>query len=130
MPHAPRPRPGGLCRTLALTRAENRGSVRPLGGPLLGGPRHRGDGLSLHVGIIGGGVAGLVAAWHLARAGRRVTIFERAPRLGGLAGSFVIEPGCAIEKYYHFLCRGDRGYLDQIDRLGLRSQLRWVETDM
>jgi protoporphyrinogen oxidase len=84
----------------------------------------------LHVGIVGGGIAGLVAAWRLAREGRRVTLFERAPRLGGLAGSFEVEPGCAVEKYYHFICRGDRGYLDQIDRLGLAPKLRWVVTDM
>jgi protoporphyrinogen oxidase len=86
--------------------------------------------LAKHVGIIGGGVAGMVAAWHLARAGRRVTLFERAPRLGGLAGSFEVEPGKFIEKYYHFICRGDSGYLGQIDHFGLRSRLHWVETEM
>jgi protoporphyrinogen oxidase len=86
--------------------------------------------LAKHVGIIGGGIAGLVAAWHLARAGRRVTVFERAPRLGGLAGSFEVEPGCSIEKYYHFICRGDTGYTSQIDHFGLRHKLHWVETDM
>lgn len=37
------------------------------------------------VSIIGGGLAGLTAAIFLARAGRRVTVFERAASLGGRA---------------------------------------------
>src|SRR3954451_3732397 len=36
---------------------------------------------------IGGGHNGLVAAAYLARAGRRVLVLERLPRLGGLAVS-------------------------------------------
>ncbi|WP_411282494.1 flavin monoamine oxidase family protein [Gemmatimonas sp.] len=35
------------------------------------------------VAIIGGGVAGLTAAWQLATAGQRVTLFEARSRLGG-----------------------------------------------
>ena len=35
--------------------------------------------------IIGGGIAGLTAAAYLARAGRRVTVFEKAQAIGGRA---------------------------------------------
>ncbi|HTD77050.1 MAG TPA: FAD-dependent oxidoreductase, partial [Chloroflexota bacterium] len=38
-----------------------------------------------HVGILGGGALGLAAALRLAQAGRRVTLIEREPQLGGLA---------------------------------------------
>jgi protoporphyrinogen oxidase len=38
--------------------------------------------------ILGAGPAGLGAAYRLARAGREVTVLEREPRVGGLAGSF------------------------------------------
>src|SRR6202000_3357101 len=38
-----------------------------------------------HVAIIGAGIAGLAAAFHLRRAGWAVTIFERQQRVGGRA---------------------------------------------
>lgn len=41
-----------------------------------------------HVAIIGGGLAGISAAWHLNKAGFRVTLFEARSRLGGRARSF------------------------------------------
>lgn len=37
--------------------------------------------------ILGGGPAGLAAAWYAARAGRHVALVERAPHVGGLAAS-------------------------------------------
>ncbi|MDV3223223.1 protoporphyrinogen oxidase [Intrasporangium sp.] len=41
--------------------------------------------MDVHVGVIGGGIAGLAAAWHLARASRAldVTVLEGSPRVGG-----------------------------------------------
>ncbi len=82
------------------------------------------------VGIIGGGIAGLVAGYELSKAGSHVTLFEREPRMGGLAGSVTIGPGQEIEKYYHFICRPDRSYLAMLRELGLYSRLRWVTTEM
>ena len=35
------------------------------------------------IAVIGGGVAGLTAAWQLIRKGHEVTVFEEAPRMGG-----------------------------------------------
>jgi zeta-carotene desaturase len=45
-----------------------------------------------HVVVVGGGFAGLTAALELARAGRRVTLLERRPFLGGRAYSFTHAP--------------------------------------
>jgi protoporphyrinogen oxidase len=38
--------------------------------------------------VLGAGPAGLAAAWRAARRGIKVTVFERADHVGGLAGSF------------------------------------------
>jgi phytoene dehydrogenase-like protein len=46
--------------------------------------------------IVGGGHNGLVCAAYLARAGRRVTLFERRPRLGGAAVTEEVFPGFRI----------------------------------
>lgn len=40
--------------------------------------------------VLGGGAAGLTAAWRAAVAGRSVRLFERSPTLGGLAASFEV----------------------------------------
>jgi protoporphyrinogen oxidase len=84
----------------------------------------------MHIVIIGGGIAGLVAAYTLAKAGARITLLEAANRLGGLAGAFTIEPGVEIERYYHFICKPDKHYLAMLTELGIGDRLRWVTTDM
>lgn len=84
----------------------------------------------MHVVVIGGGVAGLTAAYELLKAGTRVTLFEGAGWLGGLASSFGVEDGVELERYYHFICRPDRPYFEALRQLGVRDRLRWVTTEM
>ncbi len=84
----------------------------------------------MQVGIIGGGIAGLAAAYELSRAGAQVTLFESAPSLGGQAGSFPLGDGQWAEKYYHFICKPDQPYLELLGELGLASRVRWVTTEM
>jgi len=48
--------------------------------------------------VVGGGIAGLAAAWELHRAGVRVTLLESSPRLGGVivtkrSGGWILEGG-------------------------------------
>jgi uncharacterized protein with NAD-binding domain and iron-sulfur cluster len=50
--------------------------------------------------IVGGGLAGLSAAFRLARAGRRVRLFEARPHLGGRTASW-IEDGMKVESGLH-----------------------------
>jgi protoporphyrinogen oxidase len=83
----------------------------------------------LKIAVIGGGVAGLTAAYELSKAGQDVILFEKEKELGGLASSFPLS-GHHIERYYHFICLNDLDLLDMLRELGLDSRLRWVKTRM
>jgi protoporphyrinogen oxidase len=78
---------------------------------------------------MGGGPAGLRAAQQLARSGIRTTLLESAPVLGGLASSFDVQ-GTTIERYYHFICRGDDDLVEALDEIGLGSRLHWKSSRM
>ena len=79
--------------------------------------------------VIGGGPAGLKAAHVLVKAGLTVTLLESAPVLGGLASSFDVQ-GVRIERYYHFICKGDDDLVETLDELGLRHLLHWRDSRM
>jgi protoporphyrinogen oxidase len=74
------------------------------------------------VGIIGGGITGLTAAYRLKQAGVQVTIFEASSDLGGLASGFKLA-GYPIEKAYHFLYKTDEYILALVEELGLKDKL-------
>jgi protoporphyrinogen oxidase len=77
-----------------------------------------------HVGVLGGGALGLAAALRLAQAGRRVTLIEREPQLGGLAAGFSVGPNY-LEKFYHHIFRTDTTIIGFIRELGLEGRLLW-----
>ena len=79
--------------------------------------------------VIGAGPAGLKAAHELAKAGARVTLLEGGPVLGGLASSFDVQ-GTRIERYYHFICKGDDDLVETLDELGLSAKLHWKSSRM
>ncbi|MFN8535191.1 MAG: NAD(P)/FAD-dependent oxidoreductase [Dehalococcoidia bacterium] len=78
----------------------------------------------MHVGVIGAGALGLMAAWQLGRAGHRVTVIEREQEVGGLAVNFAIG-GAPLERYYHHIFRSDTRIIRLIDELGLGPKLIW-----
>jgi protoporphyrinogen/coproporphyrinogen III oxidase len=75
-----------------------------------------------HVVVIGAGLAGLAAAWRLARSGLGVTLLERASRPGGRAAVHR-EEGFTLEALPAPLTDRDRHLLDWIDEVGLRDEL-------
>jgi len=79
--------------------------------------------------VIGGGPAGIKAAHALVKAGVEVTLLEGSPVLGGLASSFDVQ-GVRIERYYHFVCKGDDHLVDTLAELGLQDRLRWRDSRM
>jgi protoporphyrinogen oxidase len=80
----------------------------------------------MHVGVLGGGAAGLTAAMRLAKRGARVTLIEKEEILGGLAAGFQPdENGPYLEKFYHHLFRSDKEIQALIQELGLGDKLEW-----
>lgn len=85
------------------------------------------DKKNIHVGILGGGITGLTAAFYLLRAGCQVTVLEARSQLGGLATYFDFGP-FYWDKFYHCVLTSDRPLLQLISDLGLSDQMRWTET--
>jgi protoporphyrinogen oxidase len=79
------------------------------------------------VGIVGGGILGMTAALRLAEAGVKVAVYERAPDLGGLVGSFDFE-GRPVDRFYHVNLPTDDRILGLAEELGLRDKFRFRPT--
>jgi protoporphyrinogen oxidase len=79
----------------------------------------------MRYGVIGAGVLGMTATLRLLERGHEVTILEAGDGVGGLAGSFEVEPGIWLEKFYHHIFRSDRHITALIEEVGLGSSLRW-----
>ncbi len=74
--------------------------------------------------IIGGGLAGLAAAYKMVE-NNDVLLIEKEPELGGMVSSYHIN-GYHIEKYYHHLFPGDKELISLIHELGLGDRLEWL----
>ncbi|MDO9097913.1 MAG: NAD(P)/FAD-dependent oxidoreductase [Candidatus Methanoperedens sp.] len=82
--------------------------------------------------IIGGGLAGLAAAYKLA-GGDEIILIEKEPELGGMASSYDINAPYFntgtyhIEKYYHHIFSSDKELIALIDELDLSKKLEWLK---
>lgn len=78
----------------------------------------------MKIAIIGAGYAGLSAAYDLEKAGHKVTIFESAGYVGGLASGFK-EPhwDWSVEKFYHHWFQSDKHMLELIKELGWKDKV-------
>lgn len=72
---------------------------------------------------------GLAAAYHAAKAGHRVTVFEAGREPGGMAGHFDFG-GLSLERFYHFVCRADQPTFELLNELGIGDKMRWRPTSM
>jgi protoporphyrinogen oxidase len=79
------------------------------------------------VGVVGGGILGMTAALRLAEAGAKVCLYERAPDLGGLVGSFEFD-GRPVDRFYHVNLPTDDRVLGLAEELGLRDKFRFRPT--
>lgn len=76
------------------------------------------------VAIVGAGIFGLTAAYRLAKAGRRVIVFEKDFKPGGLSAVFAVGGGYA-EEYHHFTSVSDGALLELYKELGIEEGIGW-----
>lgn len=81
----------------------------------------------MKVGIIGGGIAGLTAAYELSKGGHKVALFEKEAELGGQAGTFQVA-GERLERFYHHIFTSDVDIIQLIGELGLSERLLWLDS--
>ncbi len=88
--------------------------------------------MSAHVhrcAVVGAGLTGLVAAYRLASAGWKVTVFERYPEAGGLVASFTVG-GERLECFYHHLFTTDTEIVALAAELELAPEIEWLPSRM
>jgi protoporphyrinogen oxidase len=81
----------------------------------------------MKVAVVGGGVAGLAAAYRLLQEGHQVSLFEASPTLGGLVRTFEVGGG-RLESFYHHLFSSDTAVIRLIDDLGLGDRMTWRDS--
>jgi len=72
------------------------------------------------IAVVGGGPAGLSAAWRLSRAGHDVTVYERRPIAGGLMRSDVVE-GVVVDVAVQLVGSSYHSLFRLADEVGARS---------
>ena len=74
--------------------------------------------------VVGGGIAGLAAAYRLREHGHEVRVVEAGDDLGGLAATYETG-GDPIERFYHHLSRTEETIVELAEELGLGDTLEW-----
>ncbi len=83
--------------------------------------------MSQKVAIVGSGFLGMTLALRLAESGAKVTLFESADHIGGLASTWEI--GDAVwDKHYHVTLASDQYTRKIVEELGLGDEFEWTET--
>ena len=77
------------------------------------------------IGVVGAGILGTVLSLRLAQGGADVTLLERAPSPGGLAGSIDFA-GHRVDRFYHVIVPSDERMIALAEELGLGDQLSFT----
>src|SRR6056297_1280865 len=77
------------------------------------------------IGVVGGGVAGLAAAYRLQQRGHEVRVFEASEDLGGLAAVYETA-GDPIEVFYHHLSKSEETIVELAAELGVGDRIEWL----
>jgi protoporphyrinogen oxidase len=76
------------------------------------------------IGVVGGGIAGLAAAYRLQQHGHEVQVFEASEQVGGLAAVYETA-GDPLEKFYHHLSKSEQTIVELAEELGLGDAVEW-----
>ncbi|MCU4974705.1 NAD(P)/FAD-dependent oxidoreductase [Halobacteria archaeon AArc-m2/3/4] len=76
------------------------------------------------IGVVGGGIAGLAAAYRLQQRGHEVRVFEASDGFGGLAATYETA-GDPLEVYYHHLSKSEETIVDLAEELGVGDHIEW-----
>ncbi|HET7322776.1 MAG TPA: NAD(P)/FAD-dependent oxidoreductase [Halococcus sp.] len=76
------------------------------------------------IGIVGGGISGLAAAYRLKQRGHDVQIFEASDSIGGLAATYETK-GDRIEQFYHHLSKSEQTIVELAEEVGLGDAVEW-----
>jgi len=74
--------------------------------------------------VVGGGIAGLAAAYRLQGHGHDVRVLEATDQVGGLAAVYDTA-GDDVEKFYHHLSKSEETIVELAEELGLGDRLEW-----
>jgi protoporphyrinogen oxidase len=78
----------------------------------------------MNIAVIGAGIAGLTAAYDLARQGHTVCVYEAAPQAGGLASGFRDERWeWPLERFYHHIFTTDQAIIELTRQIGFSDKL-------
>lgn len=83
----------------------------------------------MNIGIVGGGITGLTAAYRLSKAGHSVTVFEKEKILGGLASAIDFS-GAKLDRIYRHIFKSDLHFVKLVEELGLSDKFTWIESKM
>ena len=78
-------------------------------------------------GIVGGGILGMTLGLRLAQQGQKVTLYEAAPELGGLASAWQLDD-ILWDRHYHVTLLSDSHLRSLLRELNLEQEIQWVET--
>ena len=77
--------------------------------------------------VVGGGLLGMTMAYRLAQQGKKVTLFESAEQLGGLASAWQLQD-VVWDRHYHVTLLSDLQLRTLLSELGLEHEMVWVES--
>jgi len=75
--------------------------------------------------VVGGGIAGLAAAYRLQQHGYEATVLEASDDVGGLAATYPTA-GDDVEKFYHHLSKSEETIVELAGELGLADRVEWL----